>query len=268
MRPRSDTGERRPHGQGAGVEFLTEMIRWRESPLVVATLFLASASTAGILLEHATTTATGRGAVESAAATAATTATATAIATTTTAAAAATAIATATAAATAAAAAAIATATATAAAAAAETTTTTAAAAALFARPGFIDGQGTPTEVSAVQGADRRSSSVIVHLDEAETARPTGLAIGHHVHAMDFPVRGKVIANFFFGGREGQVPDVDADHDRLNPRSRPFCRWTPRDLGPIAEEESPVVRRLPKYYQESSQFHTLVHPLAPTGAIN
>src|SRR5690554_2631620 len=44
---------------------------------------------------------------------------------------------------------------------------------------GFVDAQRAAAHVFAVEGADRRVSVLIVHLHEAEAARPTGFAVGH-----------------------------------------------------------------------------------------
>ncbi len=142
--------------------------------VIVSALVTTASATTGVLLEHTTTTTT-----------------AVVVATATTAAAA-IAPATATAAATAAAAAAVATTTA-----AAEPTAT---ATTVLTRAGFIDRQGSSIEILAIERLDRSPTLRIVHLDEAEASRATGLPIGHEMDTLHFTMRREEFLNLFLVG--------------------------------------------------------------------
>lgn len=189
---------------------------------MIAALVLATAAAALVLLEHAaaatagsTTAAAATEATASAAATAeaaaTTTAAAEAAASTTTAAFASGSEA--------------ATATATAFTARSESTTTapataeatTTAATALLAWTRLVDGERTTIEVLAVERLHGGPTGLVVHFDETETTRATGLPVGHEMDAMNLAVRREDVADLVLGGRERKVPDVDADHDSRNP---------------------------------------------------
>lgn len=151
--------------------------------VTVSTLVAAATATASVLFEHTATAATtvvvAATTTATTAVTAATTTAAAAEATTTTAAAIAAATATATTAAIAA---------------------TTAAATTLLTRPGFVDGQGSPIEIFAIECFDRSSALRIVHLDEAEASGTTGLPIRHQVDTLHFTMRREEFSNLFLVG--------------------------------------------------------------------
>ena len=98
---------------------------------------------------------------------------------------------------------------------AAATTTTTAgrtartAAGAIFARAGFIDGQGAIHEITTVKKADRLLGFFRGgHRDEAKAAGFTGEFILHQSGLGDGAGLGKMILKIVFGGFEGKIPYV------------------------------------------------------------
>jgi hypothetical protein len=167
---------------------------------VVSTGPTISPTAATVLFEHATATTTGIAAVATA------TATAAAVATTTAAAAAAAAAAAVTAT-TATTAAAAVTATA-----AAVTATTTTAAATLLTGACFIDGERATLEVLPVQRFDCGATTVVIHFDESEATRTSGLTIRHQMDALHFAMLLEVFAKLVFADVVREIADVDADH--------------------------------------------------------
>src|SRR5262249_52147247 len=79
-------------------------------------------------------------------------------------------------------------------------------AAAVLAGPGLVDGQRPTVEFGAVEGGDRLLRT-LGHLDEAEAARPAGLAVGRHLGPGHGAVLGAHLPEVVRGGREGQVAD-------------------------------------------------------------
>jgi hypothetical protein len=77
---------------------------------------------------------------------------------------------------------------------------------AVFFRAGFIDVQSATTEFAAVQGSDSPFAlGVVIHLHEAKTLGPSGVAVGYHVHTRNRAVRLKERSYFVFGGSEAEV---------------------------------------------------------------
>src|SRR5271165_5978763 len=77
---------------------------------------------------------------------------------------------------------------------------------AVFARLGFVNGQRPAVEVGPVEGSDRLIGA-FAHLDEPETARPAGLAIGGYLGSGNTAVSREHLAEIIRGGREGEVAD-------------------------------------------------------------
>ena len=75
-------------------------------------------------------------------------------------------------------------------------------------------------ELAAVQLLDRLGGLVpLAHLDESETARATGLAIGHDVCVGDLACAGEGLAQDVRGGVKREIADVEAIAHLLFSRS-------------------------------------------------
>src|SRR5262245_20118448 len=77
---------------------------------------------------------------------------------------------------------------------------------------GLVDGQGPTSEVAAVQIADGAIGVLrAAHFDEAESARATGVAIGHELDLGDrAPALGEEIADLRFVRREREIADIQS----------------------------------------------------------
>ena len=79
----------------------------------------------------------------------------------------------------------------------------------LFARPGFIDGQGATLNLLSIQGQNSRLGTLFGgHGDECETARPPANLIHNEVNLSDWAVLGKHILEVVFDDIEGKVSNV------------------------------------------------------------
>ena len=76
----------------------------------------------------------------------------------------------------------------------------------------LVDAQVAPAELAPIELADGLLGVLIVHLDEAEAARATGLPVGHdggRVHRAD---RREQVPQIVFGGTPGEISHVDLLH--------------------------------------------------------
>ncbi len=79
----------------------------------------------------------------------------------------------------------------------------------LFARPGFIDGQGATLNLLSIQGQNSRLGTFFGgHGDKRETARPPANLIHNEVNLGDRAVLGKHILEVVFDDIEGEVSNV------------------------------------------------------------
>jgi hypothetical protein len=101
------------------------------------------------------------------------------------------------------------------AAAAAHAATTAAAAAGARAILGFIHAQRTAAHVESVQGAHRALGVRLRHFDEAEAARPAGLAVGREGNGLDGAVLAKQFLDVLLRRSERQVAHVDLGHSNI-----------------------------------------------------
>ena len=86
-------------------------------------------------------------------------------------------------------------------------------AAAVFARLGFVDLEVSPHVVLSVEGGDGRTSGVFsFHFDEAEAAGASGFSISKEVDFFHRAVSFKECANVAFSGIEGEITDIDIEH--------------------------------------------------------
>jgi hypothetical protein len=92
---------------------------------------------------------------------------------------------------------------------------TAAAAAAARAILSLIDLERTALEVCAVQSLHGAGRIGVRHLDETETAGPTGVAIGDQRYFLDGAMRREEGANRFFSCSERQIADVELGHFRV-----------------------------------------------------
>src|SRR5215217_3296344 len=95
--------------------------------------------------------------------------------------------------------------------------TTAAAAATVFARLGFVNGEGPAVDFLAVQGRDRRLGFLVgAHLDEPESLAAAGVPVLNDFRALHGPVRGAQLFEVRAGRVIAQVPDVQlAAHVKL-----------------------------------------------------
>src|SRR4051812_21519127 len=78
---------------------------------------------------------------------------------------------------------------------------------ALFTGPRLIDGQRPALEQGAIEVGDGLLGAVL-HLDEAETARPAGVPVGHDLAARHAAELRERLAEVIRGGAEGKISDV------------------------------------------------------------
>jgi hypothetical protein len=91
----------------------------------------------------------------------------------------------------------------------AATTTAAATRAAIFAGPGFIDGEVAASEGLAVSGFDRGGAfSGAAHGNKGKTAGAAGGVIGHESDVGDRAVLGKEVFEVIFGCIEGKISYV------------------------------------------------------------
>lgn len=101
----------------------------------------------------------------------------------------------------------------------------------VFTRLGLVDLQGAPLDLGAVQSRDGLVAA-FAHLDEAETARAAGFAVGSDLGAGDSTMRREPLAEVVGGGAEGKIPYVNvlAHLVLLEPRGL-LCWQTDDHLG-------------------------------------
>jgi len=74
---------------------------------------------------------------------------------------------------------------------------------------GFVYFQRSSSQLAPVQGLDSRTrTALVIHLHESEPARPTCLAVHHHINGGDTAVRLKEPTEIGFRGGEGEVSDI------------------------------------------------------------
>src|SRR5271169_2212024 len=79
--------------------------------------------------------------------------------------------------------------------------------------PRFVDVDGASADLCAVQRRDRLLAVLAAgHLDEAEAARTSGVAVRHDAHPVHLPVRLKRLAQFVFVGVEAEIPHKNILH--------------------------------------------------------
>jgi hypothetical protein len=78
----------------------------------------------------------------------------------------------------------------------------------------LVDLERAAFEVGAIQSLHGTGCIGIGHLDETETARPTGVAIGDQGHFVDGAMRREQRAHRFFGCTERQIANVEFCHFR------------------------------------------------------
>src|SRR5579862_9404293 len=77
---------------------------------------------------------------------------------------------------------------------------------------GLVHAQRTTTEVLAVEALDGLRGIGARHLNETETARAAGVAVGDDAHGLDGAVLSKQLAHFGVGSGERQVANIDLRH--------------------------------------------------------
>jgi hypothetical protein len=87
--------------------------------------------------------------------------------------------------------------------------TTTEAATALFARAGFVDGQGATVVLLAIEGSDRGLGLVVVaHFDEPETLAAAGVPVVDDLGGCDRPICAEELFQLGAVNTIGQITDV------------------------------------------------------------
>src|SRR6516162_4112205 len=77
---------------------------------------------------------------------------------------------------------------------------------------GLVDPQRAAAELLAIQILDGARSVGAGHLDEAEAARPAGVAIGDDAHRLDGAVLCEQLTQLGVGGGKRQVAYIDSRH--------------------------------------------------------
>src|SRR5262249_32041337 len=91
-----------------------------------------------------------------------------------------------------------------------------------FPRPRFVDGEGTASDLRAVEGVNgtlRRGA--VRHLDKAKTSRAAGLAVGHNSDALDRAIRLKELAEVLLRRGKRQVAHKDIQVSIMGPATWP-----------------------------------------------
>ena len=104
-------------------------------------------------------------------------------------------------------------------------TASTAAIAAFGARTSFVDGNGPPSEITAVQGFNGCTGlRAVAHLDEAKSAKPAAELIADKIHLTDSSILSKSLSQVVFTGTEGKISNVDIQARRPSFRAMSwFC---------------------------------------------
>ena len=88
----------------------------------------------------------------------------------------------------------------------------------LFARPGFVDGEGASLDFLAVEGADSRVGfGRVSHGDERKAAGAAGCAIHHEGDVRDFAMLFEKILEIVFSGLKREITYVQFHCDFLEP---------------------------------------------------
>ena len=77
---------------------------------------------------------------------------------------------------------------------------------------GLVDPQGATLHLVAIEGLHGLLRSFIVHLDESETARTTGLALVDQGDGVERAVLTEEFLDFSIGGTEGQIAHIELLH--------------------------------------------------------
>src|SRR5262249_8409970 len=82
--------------------------------------------------------------------------------------------------------------------------------ASLLARARFIDRQGSSPHRRSIKPSNRGIGlHGVRHLDKVKAPGPARVTIGHNADACYLAIRVKELAQLFFGGRKGQIPNKD-----------------------------------------------------------
>jgi hypothetical protein len=126
-----------------------------------------------------------------------------------------------------------------------------------FAFLGFIHAQRTASQVLAVEALNGTRGISRGHLDESETARLAGIAIGDDSHRLHRSVLGEQLADLSLGSRKRQVSNVDLCHGGSS---------SPNRLQLLAERQRPSASSLGPSTPGNTERYRRYSAVALTGA--